>query len=76
MYIYNYTCTNCTCTVHTRFHTEKGRGALDFRPNLFQHATTSQLQAFWRPEATSESLNFKTFLREHPHTPPGAVCLT
>ena len=38
---------------------------LDFRPSLFQHATTSQLQAFWGPEATLEGLNFKHFLGEH-----------
>ena len=39
--------------------------ALDLRPNLFQHATTSQLQAFCGPEATSESLKVKDFMWEH-----------
>ena len=32
---------------------------LDFRVNLFQHATTSQLKAFWVPKATENNL------REH-----------
>ena len=27
---------------------------LDFRPNLFQHATSSQLQAFWGPRSHQE----------------------
>ena len=34
---------------------------LDFRPILFQHATISQLQAFWAPKANLRKPIFITF---------------
>ena len=49
---------------------------LHFRPNVFQHATKSQLQA---PKDTRSNLRgpkFKTFPGGAPTDPPGAVCFT
>ena len=43
---------------------------LDFRPNLFQHATTSQLQPSGAPKATSSNLGEPKFIKCPEEAPP------
>ena len=72
-----------SCLAHIGVHTgreEPPLPPLDFRPNLFQHATTSRATILLgpqnTPEVTSEGLNFKHFLGSIPPHPPGAVRFT
>ena len=65
-----------SCLAHIGFIQQRGKAPppLDFRPDLFQHATTSRATILLgpqnTPEVTSEGLNFKHFLGKHTPTPP------
>ena len=51
-HVHQYTHTICTCTPTRVLYSEGGHPPhIDSRPNVFQHATKSQLQAFWGPKS-------------------------